>query len=143
MSINLNNNACDTVELTETTWTAKIVEEYFLEVISTLKKLPPVKQRGYFNSWPDIIYTPNELMFQEKIPKRLKATPEAISRIDKVFNWMIWITVEERKLIWKRARNIRWQSICQEFGYNRITAWRKWNIGLKKIAKMLNNRKSI
>ncbi len=137
MSTNLNKIA--NLSTAETKWTAKKVEEYFLEVISTLKKLPPVKQRGYFNLWPDVVYTPNEIMFQDKMTIRLKATPEAISRIDKVFDWLIWLKIEERKLIWRRASNVRWSSISNEFGYNRITAWRKWNFALEKIAKRLNN----
>ncbi len=142
MMIKYNTTVCGTVGKTgtsKTKWTAKMVEEYFLEVISTLKKLPPVKQRGYFNLWPDVVYTPNEILFQEKTPNKCKATPEAISRIDKVFDWLIWLKIEERKLIWRRASNVRWSSISNEFGYNRITAWRKWNFALEKIAKRLNN----
>jgi hypothetical protein len=136
MRTNLNDNVCQSAA--ETEWTAKMVEEYFLEVILTLKKLPPVKQKGYFNAWPDIIYSPNEIMFQEKVPIRLRATPEAISRLEQTFEWMTWIGIDERKLIWKRAANADWKSICWELGCNRSTAWRKWNIALKKIAKRLN-----
>lgn len=136
MSTNLNKIVDFTAE---TKWTAKMVEEYFLEVISTLKKLPSVKQRGYFTLWPDIVHSPNELIFQEKISSKCKATPEEIGRIDKVFDWLVWLKPEERKLIWKRASRVKWQSLCREFGYNRITAWRKWNFALEKIAKRLNN----
>lgn len=135
MNANLNHSVCGT---SETKWTAKMVEEYFLEVTSTLKKLPPVQQRGYFNSWPDIVYSPNEIIFQERKPMRLQATPEAISKMEKSFEWMAWITIEERKLIWKRATKMRWRSICYELGCDRITAWRKWNIALGKIARKLN-----
>ena len=135
MSVNLNHNVN---RMAESKWTVKKVEEYFLEAISTLKKLPPVQQRGYFNSWPGIVYSPNEIMFQEKKPMRLQATQEAISRLDRTFEWMTWITIEERKLIWKRAVKMRWRSICYELGCDRITAWRRWNIALGKIARKLN-----
>ena len=137
MSTNLRNNIDCTVE---NKWTTKMVESYFEEVISTLKKLPPVHQRGYFSIWPEIIYSPNELIIQEKMPIRLRATPEAISRLEQTFELMRWVTVEERKLIWKRAVKAGWKVICWELGCNKSTAWRKWNIALEKIAKKLNQK---
>ena len=137
MSSNLNNNVC---QAAETRWTVKKVEDHFEEAIVTLKKLPPVKQRGYFNSWPDIIYTPNELLFQEKFPKKLLATPEAIKRLEQTFEWINWITVEERKLIWRRAKKQHWKTICWELGCDRTTAWRKWVLACTKIATTLNAR---
>jgi len=137
MSTNLNDNVNCKVE---TEWTAKDVENHFREAILTLKKLPPVLQRGYFNSWPDVIYSPNEIIFQEKRPMRLQAAPGAITRLDQTFEWVHWLEVEERKLIWKRAAGIRWRSICWEFGCNRSTAWRKWVLACTKIASRLNER---
>jgi hypothetical protein len=135
MSANLNNNMS---RKEEDKWNVKAVEAYFEEVVSTLNKLPPVKQKGYFNSWPDIVYTPNEILFQEKQTKRLQATPEAISRLERTFDWMRWISIEERKLIWKRAAKIRWKVICWELGCSEVTANKRWNIALNKIAKKLN-----
>ena len=140
MSINLNSNAkC----IEEAKWTAKMVETYFEEVISTIKKLPPVVIRGYFNSWPDIIHSPNELIFQEKKPIRRLATPEAISRMEKTFEWMTWLEVEERKLIWKRAAKVRWKTICWELGCSRATVWKRWLIACTKIATNLNAKQHI
>ena len=139
MSINLNNSISLSAEETSK-WTAKKVEDHFEEAILTLKKLPPVKQRGYFNLWPDVIYSPNELLFQEKKPMRLPATPEAIGRLEQIFDWMGWITVEERKLIWRRARKQHWKTICWELGCDRSTAWRKWVLACTKIATTLNAR---
>ena len=137
MGTNLSKAADYTAE-EDLKWTAKMVEEYFVEVVLTLKKLPPVKQKGYFCLWPNIIYSPNELIFQEKKPMRLLATPQAIARFERTFEWMTWISIEERKLIWRKAANVRWRVICHEFGYNRITAWRKWSFALGKIARKLN-----
>ena len=140
MRTNLNDNVCQSAA--ETEWTVKAVEAYFEEVISTLKKLPPVKQKGYFNAWPDIIYSPNEIMFQEKIPMHLRATPEAISRMKQTFEWMTWLEVEERKLIWKRAAKVRWKTLCWELGYSRATIWKRWFIACTKIATTLNANKT-
>lgn len=72
---------------------------------------------------------------------RIVATAEAIARLEQTFEWMRWITVEERKLIWKRADNKHWKLICWELGCDRTTAWRKWVIACTKIATSLNMAK--
>jgi len=77
-------------------WTHEKVADHFEEAIQTLKRLPPVKVKGYFNVWPEVVHTPNELMFQEAFPIRLRAAPDAISRLEQTFEWMTWIEVEER-----------------------------------------------
>lgn len=51
-------------------WTAKDVAEHFEEAIYTLKKLPAVRVQGYFNLWPDMKYSPNEIMQMEPMPMR-------------------------------------------------------------------------
>ncbi len=119
-------------------WTSAMVADQFEEAISTLKRLPPVKVQGYFNLWPEVVHSPNELMFQEAFPMRLRAMPDAISRLEQTFEWMMWIDVEERKLIWKRAARVRWKTIAYEFGCDRSTVWRKWVIACTKIATHLN-----
>jgi len=139
MSTNLNKNSSCKIE---DKWTARDVEIHFREAILTLKKLPPVKLKGYFNSWPDIVYTPNEKIFQEKKPMRVLATPEAVTKLDQTFEWMSWVTIEERKLIWKRAAKIGWKTICWDLGCNRSTAWRKWSIACTKIASRLNAKQN-
>ena len=121
-----------------TPWTAQAVAKRFEEAIATLKKLPPVKVRGYFNLWPDVGYHPNELLFQEPVRLKLRANPDAISRLDETLTWLQWVTVEERKLLWQRAAKVRWKTICWELGCDRSTAWRKWLIACTKISSHLN-----
>jgi hypothetical protein len=36
------------------TWTADDAADHFEEAFRTLRKLPPVKARGYFTAWPQI-----------------------------------------------------------------------------------------
>jgi hypothetical protein len=100
-------------------WTKEDVEDHFEEAVYTLKKLPDFKVPGYFSTWPEIEYTPQERMKQMKFPAKLHATPEQVTRLEQTFDWMLWITVEERKLIWKRAMRVRWKTICWELGCDR------------------------
>ncbi len=121
-------------------WTVDMVSGRLEEAVTTLKRLPPIRAHGYFNLWPDIMYHPNELLFQEARPIRLRAAPDAISRLEATFGWMMWINVAERKLLWKRSAKVRWKSICWELGCNRSTAYRKWHTACEKIVQELNRR---
>lgn len=122
-------------------WDTKMVAARFEEAVQTLKKLPPVKIQGYISKWPPIKYTPNEMIFQEKQPLRLRAAPDAISRMDETCSWMFYVNEEERKLLWMRATKTRWKSICYEIGCDRTTAWRKWVVAISKIVNKLNRGK--
>ena len=119
-------------------WTEKDVAGQFEDAVSTLRKLPPVRVQGYFNAWPEIIRTPEEIAACEPMPLRLRATPDAISRMDEALIWLSWVEALERKLIWGRAAKKPWRVICCEVGYSRAVAWKKWQAGLRKIVKRLN-----
>ena len=120
-------------------WTATDVATRFEEAVYTLRKLPSVRVRGYFSVWPEVACLPQELLMQEVQPMRLTATPAAITRLEQALSWLHWLTVEERKLIWKRAARVRWRVICWEMGCTRLTASRKWTGACMKIATHLNN----
>ena len=121
-------------------WTPEKVADHFEEAVSTIRKLPAVKVQNYFNSWPDIKHTPNELSLMEVFPTRLKATPDAISRLEETFEWMQWLTINERKLIWRRAAKVPWKIIYCELGISKSTARRKWTEALSKINIQLNKK---
>ncbi len=119
-------------------WTDEMVEFRFEEAVATLKKLPDVKVQGYFNLWPQMKYSPNEVLQQEVIGRKLRATPPEISRLDQVIEWSSWLNERERKIIWKRAMNIRWKIIQYEFGCDKSTVWRYYKLALAKISSRLN-----
>ena len=53
-------------------------------------------------------------------------------------DWVLWIEVAERKLVWSRAARVPWKQISGEMGCDRTTAWRRWQQALTKIAARLN-----
>ena len=55
-------------------WTAECVADHFEEAFRTLRKLPPVKAKGYFNVWPEIARTRREIAAME-----LAVTPAALA----------------------------------------------------------------
>lgn len=119
-------------------WTADGVADHLEEAFRTLRKLPPVKAQGYFNTWPDIVRTRREIAAMEPEPMRLRPSASAITRLEQTFDWMLWIEEAERKLVWSRAARVPWKRISGELGCDRTTAWRRWRLALTKIAGRLN-----
>lgn len=121
-------------------WTPEKVALHFEEAVLTLRRLPAVKKPDYARIWLDILYTPNEQIGQPVFKRKICATPEAIRRLEQTFDWTVWLEVEERKLIWKRAARVPWKKLCWEFGYSRTTAWSKWVTACVKISERLNSQ---
>ena len=122
-----------------TTWTIPLVMDYCEEAPSTIRRLPTDKAERYLNALPGITPTGPEPMFMEAHPAQVTlATPEEISRLEEVFEWLSHLKVRERKLVWARADKTPWDTICWECGYSRATAWRKWRYALGKICNRLN-----
>ena len=119
---------------------ALAIEARFEEAVYTLRRLQVSHTRPmeYFSTWPDIVYSEWEVMQQDRPPLRLgPPTPSAISEMEQVFEWLLWLEVSERHLVWWRAANKPWKLICREAGYSRTTAWRKWAFALYKISYRL------
>ena len=123
--------------MAEADWTGEAVADHFEEAVRTLRKLPPVRVTGYFNAWPEVLRSAKEIAAMEPEPMRVLPSTSAITRLERTFDWMLWITVEERKLIWLRAARVPWKAITWEFGCDRTTAWRRWTLALTKIASRL------
>ena len=119
-------------------WTADDVAEHFEEAFRTLRKLPPVKARGYFGAWPQVLRTKREIAAMEPEPMRVVPSAEAITQLERTFDWVAWLEEAERRLVWARAARVPWKVISHELGCDRTTAWRRWQLALTKIAARLN-----
>ncbi|MBU6141376.1 MAG: helix-turn-helix domain-containing protein [Proteobacteria bacterium] len=123
----------------EKIWTEEMVIHAFEEAIRTLKKLPTAKLRDYFTSWPQVVYSEIEILRMDQRPKKWPATPEAISRMEKACGWILLLKeIEERKIIWLRAKRTPWKLICGELGFSRATANRKWKSAIRQITLLLD-----
>jgi hypothetical protein len=121
-------------------WTPSLLSDHYEEAVSTTRRLPSVKVQGYFNAWPGIVHTPQELMLMEARSTKVLPSADAISRLGQALEWMQWLTIKERKLVWARAARVPWKKICGELGYTRMTVWRMWVSALTKISSQLNNK---
>ena len=124
--------------MTDRVWIADDVADHFEEAFRTLRKLPPVKARGYISAWPAILRSPKEIARMEPEPMRVWPSAAAITRLEQTFDWVLWIEEAERKLVWSRAARVPWKQISGALGCDRTTAWRRWQIAPTKIAARVN-----
>jgi hypothetical protein len=95
--------------------------------------------QGYFNTWPAILRQPWETYSGEDVLYRAPIDPVAIDRMEETMRWVLWLTEEQRHLVWMRAEERGWREICRRFGCDRTTAWRRWQKALQIVADRLNS----
>jgi len=120
-------------------WTIEDVAARFEEAASTGRRLPPVRVQGYFNCWPAIVRKEWEsFAADEKVYRPFPPSPDAIDRMLETMQWVQCLEVEQRHLIWMRAKRYGWRDITIRFACDRTTAWRRWQKALETVTTMLN-----
>ena len=106
-----------------------------LETAAFVERLmPSVHFQGYRNCMPEIKYTPQEIAFMDHRPVPMRPTPEQIDIWEKVvLVWMPILDVEERKLVWKRAKRIPWKMLAHSFRVSRQILALRYDKALIKI----------
>ena len=96
--------------------------------------LPPVRAPKYRCCMPEIVYTPQEMIFMEKKPLKIRPNQEQIALWERVvLEWLPILAVDERRLVWKRANRIPWKLLCREFGVSRQMLTVRYERALIKI----------
>lgn len=127
--------------MTNTTlWTIEAVEHRFHEAAATSFRLPAARVAGYVSLWPEIARQAWEGYADERIVLRFPATPAAVDRLAETTQWLQWLSVEQRKLVWARARYVPWRAICEAHHCSKPTAWRRWRHALALIVVQLNGQ---
>ena len=121
-------------------WTIEGVAARFEEAASTGRRLPPVRVQGYFNTWPVIVRKEWEtFVADEHVYRPFPPAPDAIDRMLETMKWVRWLEVEQRHLVWMRAKRYGWRDITIRFACDRTTAWRRWQRALEIVAEKLNS----
>lgn len=120
-------------------WTIEDVANRFEEAASTGRRLPPVRVQGYFNVWPPIVRQEWERLADDDAPlRRFPPDPAAIDRMLETMGWVQWLEIEQRHLVWMRAKRYGWRDITIRFACDRTTAWRHWKLAMQLVADRLN-----
>ena len=124
---------------TKTNWTTDDVANRFQEAASTARRLPPVRVQGYFTLWPTVVRSEWERMSVDEQPKlHFQPSPNEVDAMLEVMQWVQWLEVEQRHLVWMRAKRYGWREIGIRFACDRSTAWRRWQMALARVALHLN-----
>lgn len=120
-------------------WIIEDVADRFREAVAVGRRLPPVRVQGYFSLWPPIVRQEWERYADDDAPPpRFPLEPAAIDRMLETMQWIQWLEVEQRHLVWMRAKECEWKDICRRLGCNRTTAWRHWKRSLQVVVNRLN-----
>ena len=122
-----------------TEWTTDDVAARFVEAAETGRRLPRVRVQGYFNVWPEFVREGWEGFSEPEDGYRpLPPSPQAIDRMMEAMHWVQWLEVDQRHLVWMRAREYEWKDICRRLACCRTTAWRRWKRALEVVVAELN-----
>ena len=121
-------------------WTPEHVARWLDESVTTSRRLPPVRVQGHFNVWPAFARQEWEAFSNdEPVYRSFAPGPDAIERMIETMRWMQWLEVEQRHLVWMRAKRYGWREIAIRFACNRTTAWRHWQQALQSVTGHLNS----
>jgi hypothetical protein len=118
---------------------ASAIEDRFEEAAFTLRRLPDTHVPGYFNTWPVIVRNAFEAFGWERARMpRIAPSPQAISRMEETFTWLMWLEPDDARIVWLRAEGFHWKPICWRVGLTRSTAWRRWVAALVTVSNRLS-----
>jgi Domain of unknown function (DUF6362) len=120
-------------------WTIEDVAARFEDAALTSRRLPRVRVQGYFNCWPAIVRSEWEkLAGNERQYCNFPPSPRDVEKMLEVMRWVQWLDVEQRHLVWMRAKRYGWREITIRFACDRTTAWRHWQRALQTVTDQLN-----
>jgi predicted DNA-binding protein (UPF0251 family) len=79
------------------------------------------------------------LATDERVVCRFPPSPKDVEQMLEVMLWVQWLEVEQRHLVWMRAKRYGWRDICTRFGVCRTTAWQNWQKSIQLVAQKLND----
>ena len=120
-------------------WVVDDVANRFTEAARTARRLPPVRVPGYFSVWPAVVRTEYERVAGgDAPPLRFPPSPKEVDQMLEVMRWVQWLDVDQRKLVWMRAKRYRWAEIATCHGCVVRTAQRRWDMAMWIVTQSLN-----
>jgi len=97
-------------------WSWSMVEDRMIAAESTLRRLPEEALRGNNSSWPDVVresfeaygYNPNKI--------KTRPSPRDIDMMRVTLQWLLWINITDRRIVWGRAERKHWDRLAGENG---------------------------
>ena len=120
--------------------TIESIGERFRQAARTAYRLPAVRVQGYVSYWPEIKATGTERsVVEERRYIKFPPTPQEVDEMLEVMRWIQCLEVEQRKLVWMRARRYGWRDIGQRFGCCSRTAQRHWQYAMLQVINQITS----
>ncbi|WP_293932171.1 DUF6362 family protein [Iodobacter sp.] len=127
--------------MTHPVWDTDAVALCLRRAARTAEYMPDHRPRGCKCSWPNIIRQPWEVMGKEN-GYRPTINDSLIEEMLEVNRWMQLIEVEQRHLLWIRAKRYRWDEIAKLYGCCERTIQQRWKRDLQALTDRLNMQKA-
>ena len=121
-------------------WTVEAVSERFVDAARTARRLPRVAVQGYASTWPIVVMSNDAYPDPQKVYRLAPPSPKDVERMLEVMRWVQLLELEERHLVWMRAKRYDWVEIGKRFACDRTTAWRRWKRDMQVVADLLNQQ---
>lgn len=112
------------------------IKERLREAAETEKRLPKVGPRGVKSNFP----TPPPGLgdwntehgpIDERDPIQTEPpTSEAVKRMDEVMEWLEWLSRDQARVVWMRAKKIPWKVIQEKTGKGRTWLTTQCRLGI-------------
>lgn len=123
-------------------WTLADIEARLEEAAKTLVALKltirdiPSRQ---LVRWPEVVQSAlNAYGFTPQRPRVPAPQPAAIDRADETVQWLLWMTAEQRRVVWARACKVAWRKLEDLDGRSHTTLRKVRAAGLEAILARLN-----
>ena len=121
-------------------WTVETVADRFVDAARTARRLPRVMVQGYASTWPIVILPSDAYPDPHKVYRLPPPSPQDVERMLEVMRWVQMLELDERHLVWMRAKRFDWVEISKRFACDRTTAWRRWKRDMQVVADLLNRQ---
>ncbi len=121
-------------------WTVETVAERFVDAARTARRLPRVAVQGYASTWPIVVLPSDAYPDPHKLHRMPPPSSQDVERMLEVMRWVQVLELDERHLVWMRAKRFDWEEISKRFACDRTTAWRRWKRDMQVLADLLNRR---
>lgn len=124
-----------------TVWTPELVFDRIKDAARVFRSLPDVESRfrlARSGSWPGYPTNPDEAFNYNTTTIRVSPSMELIDDANQAWEWLLWLSVDSRKIIFSLAAGMPAKKVARKLGLNRVTIWRMKKRGLAHISAVLN-----
>lgn len=107
------------------------IKENLVFAAKIMRRLPAVKVQGYFCSWPKFCADEDDIHSSGEA--WLMPLPEEVAKMEEILDWLKFVEVEKRRIVWLRSCGMGWKYISSRTHRGRSSLIRDYNSALQEI----------